>query len=633
MTKPHRLKVCIILALCCPVVCFSNQVQELKTGDVRDGNRSIPVHLIDLYDEDGFVIRPGDEPMMPFSLRQTCQKCHNWEKIRTGWHFNAAAPEVPAGRRGEPWILVDEQTASQIPVSYRPWPGSFTPDQIGLTPWEFLQAFGRHSPGGGIGEMEESLSPEHYLRWMISGKLEINCLSCHDAEPEHDQAQYGVQISHQNFRWAAAATSGFATVAGSAKEMPDTYDIYSGFLLDEPDLIPPSVSYDKTRFDPAGKAFFDIVRRIPNERCYFCHSTKKIGRNESMKWHENEDVHLAARMACIDCHRNGIDHNMVRGYEEEFEDLDNPGISFLSCRGCHLHADSDGAPKAGRLGAPLARHDGLPSVHLEKLSCTACHSGPWPSSKTVSVKTSRAHALGTYNVNKSNLARPHIYSPVFIKQENGKIAPHRLFWPAFWGIVNGENVTPVALGKIKAIANFDRVSDSTAADHWPELTPDIIVRTLSAMTVSVAIKGTPVYASGGRLYRLSDSEQLTSEEHPDAGPYYWPLAHDVRPAAQSLGIRGCKDCHDIGAPFYFSTVAVDSPLETSQPSSRQMIEFQDLDEAYVKAFALSFLFRPWLKLLIVASTVTVCVVLVHYGFKGLDNLLRTLSGKNGPTKR
>ena len=32
----------------------------------------------------------------------------------------------------------------------------------------------------------------------------------------------------------------------------------------------------------------------------------------------------------------------------------------------------------GRMGAPEPIHKGLPPVHLEKLSCTACHSGQFP---------------------------------------------------------------------------------------------------------------------------------------------------------------------------------------------------------------------------------------------------------------
>jgi len=188
-------------------------------GDASDGSRAIPVHLIPLVDEEGERIAPDDEPLLPFSMRQTCGLCHNYEKISTGWHFNAAEPNVAAGRRGQPWILVDAGTGTQIPLSYRPWSGTFRPEQLGLTPWQFVQIFGRHMPGGGVGELDSD-NAEEVMRGFVSGKLEVNCLSCHDADPAHDQGKYAVQITRQNFRWAAVATCGFASIAAQPKVCP-----------------------------------------------------------------------------------------------------------------------------------------------------------------------------------------------------------------------------------------------------------------------------------------------------------------------------------------------------------------------------------------------------------------------------
>jgi len=54
-----------------------NHLDAPKLGDVSDGNRSVPVHLIDLYDADSMLVRPGDQPMLPFSTKVTCGKCHN----------------------------------------------------------------------------------------------------------------------------------------------------------------------------------------------------------------------------------------------------------------------------------------------------------------------------------------------------------------------------------------------------------------------------------------------------------------------------------------------------------------------------------------------------------------------------
>ncbi|HMK38297.1 MAG TPA: hypothetical protein VK569_03085, partial [Bacteroidota bacterium] len=93
------------------------QTQE-NVGDIPDGNRSAQVHLIKIYDEFDHVIKQGDRPVLPFSTRNTCRKCHDYEKIRHGWHFNAADSGVSPGRPGEPWILVDPGAVTQIPLSY-----------------------------------------------------------------------------------------------------------------------------------------------------------------------------------------------------------------------------------------------------------------------------------------------------------------------------------------------------------------------------------------------------------------------------------------------------------------------------------------------------------------------------------
>jgi hypothetical protein len=76
--------------------------QEPKLGDVSDGSRAVPVHLIPLYDEEGTMIRLGDQPMLPFSTKQTCLPCHDYDKISNGWHFNAGQAHVPPGRHGQP---------------------------------------------------------------------------------------------------------------------------------------------------------------------------------------------------------------------------------------------------------------------------------------------------------------------------------------------------------------------------------------------------------------------------------------------------------------------------------------------------------------------------------------------------
>lgn len=592
-------------------------------GDQSDGSRAVPVHLVPLIDDEGEKIAPADEPLLPFSTRQTCGVCHDYEKISHGWHFNAPEPNVAHGRQGQPWIFVDLGTATQIPLSYRTWPTAFGPEMLGLTSWKFVQLFGRQTPGGGIGEIDSN-NPDELTRGFISGKLEINCMSCHDADPAHNQAEYADQIARQNFRWAAAATCGFASVIGSAKNMPNSYDPLMPQPLDDPKLIPPAVTYRKDAFDHKNQVFFDIVRKIPAERCYFCHSNYDVSKDSPGKWAADEDVHLAAGLTCVDCHRNGLDHNITRGYEGETSVSTNPLAAASTCAGCH---------NDGRLGATVPKHLGIPPVHFDKLTCTACHSGPLPDKKTIRTKTSRAHGLGTYNVNKSADVLPHIIYPVFAKQENGKIGPHKLIWPAFFGRtffgpaisppqyipINPEIVRPV-------ISKITGDKDISTSGDWLALTSEQIGKALELLK---ATEGeTDFYICGGKLYRLDDKGKLIAVEHYAAKPYLWPIAHDVRPVAQSLGARRCQDCHSTDAPFFFAEVEVDTPIASEKGAVKKMIEFQELMPAYTKLFAFSFVFRPWLKVVALGSCAILAAVLLLYALRALACVVKTLAGKS-----
>jgi hypothetical protein len=611
------------ILLCMPLFLLSQESTGVATdansifsGDHSDGSRAVPVHLIPLLDEEGGKITPADEPLLPFSTRQTCGACHDYEKIRHGWHFNAVEPNIAPGRQGQPWIFVDAATATQIPLSYRNWPGTFKPEQLGLSSWKFIQLFGRQLPGGGIGDIDSN-NPDEITRGLVSGKLEINCMACHDADPAHNQAEFGDQIIRQNLRWAATTTCGFASVTGKARDMPNSYDYLMPRMFDDPKLTPPAVAYRKDTFDNKNQVFFDIVRKIPPERCYFCHSNYDVGKDGPEKWATDEDVHLAAGLICVDCHRNGLEHNITRGYEGESSFSKNPLAAASTCESCH---------NEGRLGAPVPKHLGIPPTHFDKLTCTACHSGSWPERKTLRTKTARAHGLGTYNVNKSADVIPHIIYPVFAKQKDGKIGPYKLFWPAFWGSLKNQKVTPIPIEDIKPVVS-KIISDYNlpSSGDWPALTGEQIGRILKLLKTA---EGEPVYIAGGKLYRLDDKGKLIAAEHNAAKPYLWPIAHDVRPAAQSLGAIQCQDCHSIGSPFLFADVEIDTPLVSEKGAVKKMIEFQGLNPVYTKLFAFSFVFRPYLKTIAICSAVILGAVLLLYALKALAYIIRILAEKD-----
>jgi hypothetical protein len=57
----------------------------------------------------------------------------------------------------------------------------------------------------------------------------------------------------------------------------------------------------------------------------------------------------------------------------------------------------------------------------------------------------------------------------------------------------------------------------------------------------------------------------------------WPIAHNVRPAAQSLGARACEDCHSPEAPFFKGLVCVDSPVQAKDGVFRKMTDMYEFD--------------------------------------------------------
>jgi len=596
-------------------------------GDVADGNRSVPVHLIKLYDEFDHVIKLDDRPVMPFSARQTCRKCHDYEKIRHGWHFNAA-DSGDAGRRGEPWILVDRQAAIQIPLSYRRWTGTYPPASVGLSTLGFLKTFGRHLPGGGVGEKEGAQELSDYMRWQVSGTLDVNCQSCHNADPGQSPAEYGVQVLRQNFRWAATASSGFSTVQGSAGEMPDNFDLYSAVPPEQSNSLPPTVTYNASRFDVAGRVLFNVPRKMPSTQCSFCHSSKVIDPSRPERWQGEEDVHSAAGMTCVDCHRNGLDHLMVRGYEGEAETAGRPVAALFTCRGCHMGSIDAPVPVEGRRGAPRPLHLGIPPVHFDKLACAACHSGPWPTANTHRVKTSKAHALGIPKSDKADDALPQIATPVFARLQDGTFAPHDAFWPAFWAYQRQNDLAPVAPDRVRPLVKGVLGRDTTRViGRWPVLREPEILEILRQLGLEDSTAGNPVYVSGGGLYAISTGGMLAWREDGAAKPYLWPIAHDVRPRAQSLGVRGCTDCHATDAPFHFGVVTIASPYVVNPDSTTRMTEYQDKSAVSAWVFSMSFLFRPGLKVLLILCFVLIASVVLISALRGLAHIIRTLAAE------
>lgn len=602
------------------------ETQKPLLGDLPSGSRSRPVHVIPLRDENGDTIQPNDHLPLPYSTEQTCGgTCHDVQTIRRGWHFNAALPGVTAGRNGEPWLWIDTATATQIPLSYRAWPGTYRPQDVGIGARAFALRFGARTPAPI--ESDSADSSQDRARWNVSGKLEVNCLACHDRSPIYDQSEFARQLGMENFRYAATAASGMAVVTGSSSKMPGTFD----YLLPasvEDSLQPgiPQVHYAAERFLAGQKVAFDIARQADSNRCYYCHTEIDGAVSGKERWKADEDVHMARGMACVQCHSNGLDHMIMRNYEGDSAAAGSAFAESLTCRGCHM-GSANGQQSSGPhgLNAPYPKHKGLPALHLEKLSCTFCHAGPLPSGKTGMMKTARAHGLGEHNANPDASALPHIVDPVFAQMGDGKLAPYRAIWPAFWGRMKARRVEPLNPESVRRLLDDKKLSRQAPANgNWPSIDIAWVRQVLQLLNQSAPGQTEAVYIAGGKLYRLDSSGNVKSEANAQAEPYLWAIGHDVRPASQALGANGCQDCHSNTSPVFFGEVQVDSPLE--QLGSWKMNHFQPkVDAAYQLSLANSWKFRIWLKLIGSGVAIVLLLLLLGGAYQALVGLSARIS--------
>jgi hypothetical protein len=171
-------------------------------------------------------------------------------------------------------------------------------------------------------------------------------------------------------------------------------------------------------------------------------------------------------------------------------------------------------------------------------------------------------------------------------------------------------------------------SDTTrTVGRWPVLREGDIMKILRQLRARDSTRGSPVYVTGGEMMYVGAGGDMATRRHQAADAYTWPIAHDVRPAAQSLGVRGCDDCHTTDSPFYFGSVPRASPYFTAKDSLSVMTDYQDQSPVFPWLFSMSFLFRPGLKLLIIISFLANATIVVIYAFLGLGNIIRTLSAE------
>ncbi|HGY90346.1 MAG TPA: hypothetical protein ENK43_04135 [Planctomycetes bacterium] len=504
----------------------------------RADSRKPYVHRIPLFDVAGRSI--GANSHEPYSPRKTCGPCHDVPVIEQGLHSDAAIRKDPL-RDGEPWVFRDSRTGTVIPVSPDKRPGVFEPEALGLDPHAFLRTFGSHLVGGG-----ETLvgAPAERGRFLLTGSLELDCMACHEAGARWDQGAWAKAIHKDLLRWAPTAAMGFASVEGSLKGKP-----VPGTKKEALDVTARAVRvlWRPEIFDQDGKVFFDVVRKAPDAACQACHGDLEVGPEAPARHLQAEDVHASAGLSCVDCHRSGLDHEMIRGLRG------SPGADEFSCAGCHL--------ESGRLGAPRPRHVGFPALHFDHLSCTACHAGP--TSPRVHLQTPRAHGLGIASQDRSEDDPPRVSTLLLSRLGDGRLAPAKVFWPSFWARRKGEVLTPLAPSAIsRTLRRALRVRKSLRSEMSdPRVFQERMTKALAAL--SSPEEGEAVFVAGNRILSLGPDGTLRSDAADRELTARWSLGHPVRPARQALGAHGCEECHEGGSNLLAARVEVDRTVPGS----------------------------------------------------------------------
>ena len=465
------------------------------------------------------------------------------------------------------------------------------------------------------------------------------------------------QIESENFAWAPTAALGIADVDGQVSRLPDDFDPAAA----EPDSRQnlPKTTYGAVPVNAEGKVYFDVVRTPHNSTCYYCHSTTTWARRPlqsgpmtktCMCW-PGSRVRTAIETASNITRCGGLRGSSIR-----------PVRTSAPCLAAGVISET--RPGTADSGPPEPLHEGLPALHLEKLSCTACHSGPRPAAQALQVQTAMAHGLGLPSHDYAPDAAPGIVQPAMIRQ-GAVLYPHRMTWPAFWGSMQDGAITPFhpdaaydalrrtlrvrrgsslletfgeeklskeekveLLGEERAAVAESELSEAEQAklneralakgmENWKTKLAEGLQELQETVTAENAES---VFVSGGRAYRLAEDGTAAAFDHEAAQPYAWRLAHDVRPAQQSLGTKGCYECHADGTPIFEGQVTARAASPTDEPVTYAMHELAGYDKTKMDAWNASFRGRKAFKYFGFGAMGVASLVLLSYVLAGIRAL-------------
>ena len=545
---------------------------------------------INLLDHNGDVIDPvnGENANAPFSTKQTCGMCHDYDVITEGYHFqmgwNTVADDygVEAGR---PWSLSNGFLGRWYPYAFRQLAkkSNTHPDEIDLTVYDFVgfsspgrgePPCGACHPGGGGFEFDrdgnrydehlaenpglaESLDGDyHNSKWAASGVVEADCLICHlagyDFEARVDQLKEG------NYRWAVAAGSRLGLVDGSVRRDRER-----------------SVTYETRLFNADGTITLDMSWPPPDDNCMYCHGSSDV-KKRGFSWNDifNPDIHNQQGVNCAACHPAGLDHQIAKGVEPAFTVAPEHDGSNKSCQECHM---------SGYLGAPVPEHSTIRPGHLEKIRCESCH--------IPQLNRAAAHGHEATTGRLEFHPRPveadepgdvGLWNPDYERRADDEIYPMNRFLAVYWGNRDADGlIYPLFLREHEAgwRSFADQVVDDDDDGHKEVNRPEEILAGLTAFTST--LEGNqrfdrihPVFIKSETAFELGEDGSLVEsslEGTPLEGASFvkFSINHNTAPTRMALGVNGCQDCHVESAHFFKGQQTVDlhgpdgTPVTTS----------------------------------------------------------------------
>lgn len=535
-----------------------------------------------------------------------------------------------------------------------------SPLSIDFTSYTFTYKCGVCHPGGGAAEFDRNgnrydkfaadpkngiiaggqngLDGDYFkANWAESGVIEADCLVCHLKDYNNEERKK--QIKAFNFRWSATAGAGFGEIEGavSRKEKP-------------------KVLYDLSIFQKDGTVVLPVIREVPNENCLFCHR-ETDWKKRGASYNSRTDVHIRAGLRCIDCHVTGqqAEDPRIQGREEhQFGKGDDPGNfvrddlnnTMRSCEDCHAE---------GILNAPVIKHRGLPPVHLKKIACQTCHI-PWRQVKAALVQDASIFNTGPrieppskriwsfyspdikpWNYYGDALGYPEGMQPVFqfrpvLGWYKDKIYPlNRVY--TLWVGIKTNNEKGINQPYMKDVfmmwknhlsdpdKNFPQLKEikDDNLDGFPEVNrPEEIKALLAAVTSMLKAKGESlegkevVFVDGDRYTVDGSNWKIISKKPHEYSPYgsVFKFSHDITPARNALGAKGCTDCHSSMSDFFFKEIMV-RPFDQEGMSVKQKnADFMDYSPLALRLTAFQHeILKPsglW-------SILAVCVlVILHY---------------------